>query len=201
MSDLDARVFRLVHAGLSGPGVLAVMAALTILGSGWSMLALLPLFAAPRTRRLAASLALTLASTSIVVALAKLAVGRARPCACLAGVQARVFAAPTDFSFPSGHAAGAFAFAAFASVLLLERPGARPRVIAALLFAVAAGVALSRVALGVHFPGDVAAGALVGAALGAIGARVSYRGATKRTSTAGESRSKGSIRNVPSLEK
>ena len=64
---------------------------------------------------------------------------------------------PRSRSFPSGHAASAFAFATGVA-------GAQPR-IAVPLRALAALVAYSRVHTGVHFPGDVVVGALVGTAL------------------------------------
>src|SRR5262249_9188243 len=103
--------------------------------------------------------------------LAKAAIGRARPSVALAGVRA-LFDAPTDPSFPSGHAAGAFAFAGFVATLVLAGGAApRPLFLVAAACAVAAGAAPSRVCLGCHCPGDVAAGALVGAAMGALGAR------------------------------
>ncbi|MCA9590589.1 MAG: phosphatase PAP2 family protein, partial [Myxococcales bacterium] len=52
---------------------------------------------------------------------------------------------------------------------------ARARAIAAALFATAAAIALSRVVLGMHFPIDVSAGAALGTAIGALGARVYAR--------------------------
>ena len=64
---------------------------------------------------------------------------------------------PRSRSFPSGHAASAFAFATGVA-------GTKPR-IAVPLRGLAALVAYSRVHTGVHFPGDVVVGALVGAAL------------------------------------
>lgn len=57
-------------------------------------------------------------------------------------------------AFPSGHATAAFALA---TALGYRWPRWRP-----VGFALAALVALSRVALGVHWPSDVAAGAAVG---------------------------------------
>jgi membrane-associated phospholipid phosphatase len=60
----------------------------------------------------------------------------------------------TDPSFPSDHAAAAFAIA-FA-VLAFSRRGA------AVFLGLAALIGVSRVALGVHYPTDVLAGALVG---------------------------------------
>lgn len=183
MGELDAQLFRVLHDALSGSVVvLAVMAALTVVGSGWSMLAFVPLLVRPATRRLGGALVLTLSATSLAVFAVKHLARRARPCACLDGVRALVFDAPTDPSFPSGHAAGSFAFAAFVSVLLLARPE-RTRFhvgLAAGAGILATGVALSRVALGVHFPGDVAAGGAIGAVLGALGglrARASLCGA------------------------
>jgi undecaprenyl-diphosphatase len=84
--------------------------------------------------------------------LLKFAIPRARP-----DVHALV-ARPHTHSFPSGHAAIAFASA---TVLGAAVPRARP-----LLYVLAALVAWSRVYVGVHFPLDVAAGALLGVGLG-----------------------------------
>lgn len=63
-----------------------------------------------------------------------------------------------SFSFPSVHAANAFAVSAFVSSFY---PVIRPY-----LYVVAALVAYSRVYVGVHFPSDVVAGALLGLGLG-----------------------------------
>jgi undecaprenyl-diphosphatase len=64
---------------------------------------------------------------------------------------------PTTFSFPSGHATVSFACA---TVLALAVPRLRWP-----LFALAALVAWSRVYVGVHYPGDVLAGAVLGVAI------------------------------------
>ena len=64
---------------------------------------------------------------------------------------------PTSTSFPSGHSAAAFAFATGVGQVL---PAAGFP-----LRALAAVVAYSRVHTGVHYPGDVLAGALLGGAL------------------------------------
>jgi membrane-associated phospholipid phosphatase len=61
---------------------------------------------------------------------------------------------PSTFSFPSGHATVAFACA---TVLALAVPRLRWP-----LFALAAAIAWSRVYVGVHYPGDVLAGAVLG---------------------------------------
>jgi undecaprenyl-diphosphatase len=79
---------------------------------------------------------------------------RPRPFTAHAAATHLLAPASVDPSFPSDHAAAAFAIA-FA-VLAFSRPVGRA------LLAVAAVIALTRVALGVHYPSDVLAGALVG---------------------------------------
>jgi membrane-associated phospholipid phosphatase len=76
---------------------------------------------------------------------------------------ARQVTMPTSGSFPSGHSASAFAFASCV--------GARLPSTAAPLLGVAAAVAYSRVYTGVHFPGDVIVGSLIGTAIGRAVAR------------------------------
>ncbi|MFF8609753.1 phosphatase PAP2 family protein [Streptomyces sp. NPDC015346] len=63
---------------------------------------------------------------------------------------------PTSASFPSGHTASAVAFATAVGVVV--PPAAIP------LGALACAVGYSRVHTGVHYPGDVAAGAVLGVA-------------------------------------
>ena len=66
---------------------------------------------------------------------------------------------PTSLSFPSAHASSSFAAARAYSALLPAEP----------LYAAATAMALSRVYLGVHYPSDIAAGALLGTLVGSAG--------------------------------
>ena len=68
---------------------------------------------------------------------------------------------PVDRSFPSGHAQIAFAIAVYLSCLF--------RPLAPLFLAIAGLVGLSRIALGVHFPLDVAVGAVIGSVFSVVG--------------------------------
>jgi len=89
----------------------------------------------------------------------KFASGRARPDREAAGVpEERQVPMPTSTSFPSGHSASGFAFA---GAVARSLPG-----IAVPLRGLAAAVAYSRVHTGVHYPGDVVVGSLVGATIG-----------------------------------
>jgi undecaprenyl-diphosphatase len=75
-----------------------------------------------------------------------------------------MIATPRTSSFPSGHAASACAFATAVGVEC-------PR-LAVPLGALAAAVSYSRVHTGVHYPGDVVGGAVVGIAAGLAAARL-----------------------------
>jgi undecaprenyl-diphosphatase len=163
LESTDLWLLRAVYAGEWGAAWLDVVLLVTFLGSGWMLLGLVPAFFVPATRARAGALLMTLVLTSGVVASAKAMGGRVRPCHALGWARALPIELPTDPSFPSGHAAGAFAFAVFVFAFH-RRAGVA-------LTGLAGAIALSRVALGVHYPSDVAAGALVGALLGWVGAR------------------------------
>ena len=74
--------------------------------------------------------------------------------------EGRAVPMPQSASFPSGHAASAFAFAHAVSRHLPE--------LAVPVRLLAGGVSYSRVHTGVHYPGDVAIGAILGAGIAAM---------------------------------
>ncbi len=176
---LDHRVVCWAQATCTGPW-LTFARAVTFLGSGWMVLPVVLASLAPgRFARLgvtARALLLVTGVTSGLVALLKMLVQRPRPFRAYSDVMALV-AAPSDYSLPSGHAAGAFVVATFITCALAYS-GARARHVVlcgAALGLVAAMVAASRVVLGVHFPIDVTLGALFGMACGVVGAREAGR--------------------------
>jgi membrane-associated phospholipid phosphatase len=108
---------------------------------------------------------LGLSSVGVTATIVNLAVkplgGRRRPDRVAQNVPlARHVRMPASTSFPSGHSAAAFAFATGVGQVM---PPA-----AVGLRALAALVAYSRVHTGVHYPGDVITGALMGTALAQI---------------------------------
>jgi undecaprenyl-diphosphatase len=101
-----------------------------------------------------------LASISLLVAVVlviKFSIRRRRP----QGEWGGIYRNTDPHSFPSGHAARAFLIAALAS-------GLGPPWLAVILWIWAPLVSLARVAMGVHYLSDIAAGALLGSAMGII---------------------------------
>jgi undecaprenyl-diphosphatase len=116
-----------------------------------------------RGRRAAlASIGAMLTATFLVQGVIKETMRRRRPFAHRA---VRVVGRrPRDASFPSGHTAGSFAAAVALSCFYPKD--------APLLLGAAAAVGASRLYLGMHFPGDVLAGAGLGTALGLLARRL-----------------------------
>jgi undecaprenyl-diphosphatase len=137
-----------------------LMPALSDLGRGafiWLVIAAIAaIFPAKRMGawRLVLAVGLTVLAVDGAI---KPAIDRARPFDLLADIQV-IHARPATGSFPSGHAAYAFAGALAAGRIF---PTARIA-----LWLLASAIALSRVYVGVHWPSDVLAGALIGVACG-----------------------------------
>lgn len=142
-------------------------------GELWILLALVLLLIRGQRKygaAVACGLALDLVSCNLLL---KPLVNRVRPFAVNTAVELLV-APPGDASFPSGHTA-----ASFAAVFALKTAGSplwKPALAVALV------MAFSRLYLYVHWPSDVLGGALLGAAVGWLGARLALR-LTRRKET------------------
>lgn len=120
-----------------------------------------------RGRRAALEGVLAIGATSAAVNLGIKPVARRRRPEQASAYHARFVSMPESSSFPSGHAASAFAFGYAVGRHL---PG-----LAVPIRLLAAGVAYSRVHTGVHYPGDVAIGSVIGAGTAAMVAAASDR--------------------------
>jgi undecaprenyl-diphosphatase len=140
-------VFRILADDL--PVVLVALVALTFL---------VPWGARRRERRNGAVLATAAAGLALLVnqPIAH-AVARARPYLAHPAHAHLLIARSADPSFPSDHATGAFSLAIGVWVY--------DRVLGTILLVLAAVLSFARVYVGTHYPGDVAAGALIGAAV------------------------------------
>lgn len=133
-----------------------------------------------RHANLARGLLVVSGVTSGLVALLKMLVGRPRPFRAHSDILALI-TGPSDYSFPSGHAAGSFAVALFLIGALWPIPkdeGVREKrralrrehFFAVMLVGLAALIAFSRIVLGVHYPLDVALGGTLGGLVGGFSA-------------------------------
>ena len=95
----------------------------------------------------------------------KNAVARERPCTAIEGIRL-IVGCPKSYSLPSGHAISSFAFAVplfFLSREYMTMPWRHLSPCSRV-----SSIAFSRLYLGVHYPTDVLAGALLGAGIGLL---------------------------------
>ncbi len=106
--------------------------------------------------------------------LAKAFFERPRPCRAdeLAGMVHFIAPGCSLYGFWSGHAANAFAQIAFFRLIAPAGNGKVGKLLYGFLIVWASTVALSRVMVGVHYPGDIFTGALFGTACGWLMYRV-----------------------------
>ena len=146
-----------VYSAGGRPRLVPLLCAVSRVSDGmvwYTLIVLLPWLGGPQGLQCALAM-LALGTLDLVVyKLLKRGTARARPCLACPGIEARMRSLD-EYSFPSGHTLHAVAFS---SVLTFFYPA-----MALLLWPFTLLVALSRVVLGLHYPSDVAVGALLGA--------------------------------------
>ncbi|MBW4935743.1 phosphatase PAP2 family protein [Marinobacter sp. F4206] len=147
------------------PTVLGYFQLVSRLGDGWFWYALIlaiPLIMPDQGPALALLMALTGLTCTVTYKLLKRRLIRERPFISFPSINCGT--PPLDrYSFPSGHTLHAVCFQ---TMLLTASPG-----LALVILPFTLSVAASRVVLGLHYPTDVAAGAVIGGLMGYASAR------------------------------
>lgn len=157
MHKLDVRILTRLRGAADRPVARQVVWTYTLLGvygGVWTVAGLAGSALDPERRSAWLRAALVPQVALIANSLVKQVVRRERPVLKRLPPSGRP---PTTLSFPSGHATTSFAGAAALGRLM---GGARPT-----LFGAAAAMALTRPALGYHYPSDALAGAILGLAV------------------------------------
>jgi len=168
-AELFRRVDAIEHAwclrlnrGCSQPAVRDIFAAISKLGDGafwYGLIFLLPAVYGEAAYYPAVRMAIVGVVGVALYKYLKSRLVRERPYISLAGITPGTRALDR-YSFPSGHTLHAVSFTTLAVTSFPE--------LAWLLVPFAALIAASRVVLGLHYPSDVAAGAIIGAALAVL---------------------------------
>jgi len=162
LHTIDTATFLFINVSLGNPVTNVVMPIITsdhLLRIGYGLAMLLLLWkGTPRLRWLVLFSAFALLlSDQISSSFLKPLLARPRPCHILSNINLLVDCGG-GFAMPSSHAANAFAQATLFAICI-------PRV-RWYVFIIAALISLSRVFVGVHYPFDIAGGAIVGTAIG-----------------------------------
>lgn len=168
LDTVDAAVFVFINSGLANPITDLIMPIVTndwLLRALYGLAMLLLLWKGDRRQRwlVAASALVLLLSDQITAGLLKPMIGRLRPCHLIGDVHLLINCSEA-FAMPSAHAANAFGQAALFGIV--------HRNIRWHLYLLATVIALSRIFVGVHYPGDLLVGAAIGMLIGALAARV-----------------------------
>ncbi len=167
--SLDQSILYWIHDNLSCGVLDMLMPKLTLLGSGGAiwLLAAAIMLCAKKYRRQGVILLAGLAAGVLVgnVCLKNL-IARPRPCWLDDSVKLLI-PIPTDYSFPSGHT-----LSSVIGATVLTKTNRRFGWAAIPLAAI---IAFSRLYLFVHYPSDILAGAVLGAAIGLVVYRIGMR--------------------------
>lgn len=163
--DRDRLWAERVHHCVERDRLVRALGWISRLGDGmlwYSIIGMLAIFGGPRGWLCAAQMATSGFVCLVVYKALKHATCRPRPYECCPGIRARTRALDR-FSFPSGHTLHAVSFTL---MVTLHYP-----LFGGMLWVFTTLVAFSRIALGMHYPSDVIAGAAIGATTAAF---VSY---------------------------
>ena len=160
LMNLDGGFLLFLQESVRNPVLDKIMIFITSLGDGgmiWIVATVLLLI--PKKTRKAGIISAVALLGSLLFnnMLIKNIVQRPRPYVTLETLRI-IIPRPSEFSFPSGHSSSSFAAAAVFYRLLPKKLGIPAVVLAGL-------IAFSRLYVGVHYPTDVLAGALMGIAL------------------------------------
>jgi undecaprenyl-diphosphatase len=168
LSELDKVLFILINIELANPVTDFIMPIITsdnVLRIGYVLVMLLLLWRGnARVRWMALFSALTiLVSDQLSSQIIKNIIERPRPCHIMSDLNLLVNCG-SGFSMPSSHAVNAFAQAAFFGALNKKSQS--------YLIIIASLIAVSRVFVGVHYPGDVFVGTILGSIVGLVAAAI-----------------------------
>jgi undecaprenyl-diphosphatase len=156
----ELRLCRYLNRSTRSSAIRSVFRAVSWLGDGWfwyALLAALPLVYGAAGGVAALHMGLTAAVGVVFYRLIKNRAVRERPYITHSAIECA--SVPLDrYSFPSGHTLHAVCFTLLAAAYFPALAGP--------LVALTVLIALSRVILGLHYPTDVAAGAVLGGSLG-----------------------------------
>lgn len=170
ISSFDHAILWAIHSHVHTRFLDMIMPFITALGDGgvfWIALSLV-LLIPKKTRRTGAAMAVAMLLGLIIGnGIIKNVVMRTRPFDISAAIVPReklLIAAPTDYSFPSGHTLASFEAA---TALFKDHS-----VYGFLAYVLAILIAFSRLYLQVHYPSDVLGGAILGFLLGLLGSSI-----------------------------
>ena len=156
INQYDQQMFAVVFKQHQRAAVIGAANILSRSGEGYLHLLVLAIAWQLQSPHFTALAALTLTAFALercVHKILKQSFQRPRPEQSFDGIE-RLGSASSTFSFPSGHSSRAFLLATALCVIFGEA--------AAISYLWAAAVGISRVVVGVHYPGDALAGAVVG---------------------------------------
>ncbi len=162
IKNIDFLVLNFIRDNFSNDFLDFLMPKITVLGNGGAIwiIATIVLLMIPKYRKGGKAMLAGLVAVLIIGNITlKPLIGRVRPYDLIDGIELLI-AAPSDYSFPSGHTLSSFV-AAFILSMIDKR-------FAYIAIPLAVLIAFSRLYLYVHFPSDVLGGIIIAALISAV---------------------------------